>query len=907
MSRVEGLGAVKLALAGRSLWQQDGAVRVAEPIAVVGMGMRFPNGIDTPEKLWESVIQGRDEIREVPPERWDLDEWFDSDPATPSRISTRWGSFVEDVRGFDAAFFDISPREAERMDPQQRIALEVACEALERAGIPLPALRGSSTGVFFSSYHNDYTLLQYEDLESVSSRTLTGTLHSVIPNRISYALGLRGPSMTVDSACSSSLVSTHLACQALRSRDCELAIVGGVNLMLTPHVTVALSKGGFMSPTGHCWTFDANADGFVRAEGCAVVVLKRLSDAIAAGDAVLGVIRGSAVNQDGTATTLSAPNGLAQADLVRAALRNAGLTPNDISLLEAHGTGTELGDPIETDALGEVYSRRDPALGPCWLGSLKSNFGHMEAAAGLAGLIKALLVLRHGTVPPHALFTAANPHLNLDDRFLRIAREPTPLQGPSPRRAGISAFGVGGTNAHVIVEEAPAALARTPEPIPGPYLLPLSARSEGSLRRLAGRYAGHIRDGQDAGLISRAAARRRGHHAERRAAIAAASADDLIAGLERLAAGERPVASPAGDPPVCFVFSGQGTQWQGMALGLRAADPPFADALERVDAAFVSAGALSPLTELQRSAEESRLERTDVAQVTMFAVQVALLRLLEGRGIRPSMVIGHSVGEIAAAHAAGMLTLDEAVRAVVDRGTAMQAAFDSGRMIAVRLPEPEANAFIREGGHTLTVSAVNAPGSVVLSGAPDQVEAIRERYEFWHFGYPTGASIPYMASRLRESIREMVEFRRSQGAPDAPITLIGHSMGGLLAKGVTVSSGEAEWNQLFTVPLDELPMSEQGREILRKMIYFEPVEEVERVIFCATPHRGSKLAENPAAKLLVDLIDVPTYLTQLSTGNAVVRLVLAQTGALDQAGPHPVRARRLRSLRRPAKPRPLLQ
>jgi len=770
---VENLSAVKLALAGRSLWQQDGALRVAEPIAVVGMALRFPNGIDTPDKLWDMLLAGGDAIREVPADRWPLEQWFDADPATPGKISTRWGGFLEDIRGFDASFFDISPREAERMDPQQRVALEVACEALERAGFALSDLRGSNTGVYFSSYHNDYTFLQYDDIESVTSRTLTGTLHSVIPNRISYALGLRGPSMTVDSACSSSLVGCHLASQALRNRDCDAAIVGGVNLMITPHVTVALSKGGFMSPTGHCWTFDANADGFIRGEGCAVVVLKRLSDAIAAGDPILAVIRGSAVNQDGTPTTLSAPNGLAQAELVRSALRSAGLTVNDISVVEAHGTGTELGDPIETDALGEVYAARDPALGPCWLGSLKSNFGHLEAAAGLAGLIKSILVLRHGVVPPHALFTRANPHLNLDERVLAIAREPTPLPDTTLRRAGVSAFGVGGTNAHVILEQAPPELAAKPQSSPAPYLLALSARSDQSMRRLASAYAELLRAGEDAGAVARAAARRRAHYLEHRAALVASDASALIDELTRIADGARNTRVSAHSPPVCFVFSGQGTQWSGMALGLREADRTFAAELQRIDEAFAAAGSIRPIEELERVGPTSRLERTDVAQVCLFAVQAALLNVLEQRGIRPSVVMGHSAGELAAAYAAGMLTLEAAVQAVLARSTAMQSAFDTGRMIAVRLTEADAQTFITQSGLPLTLSAVNGPSAVVLSGSAEAVSDARERLE--RSGTPHSVldvRFPFHSELMEDAARQVRSGGFAGGGAGGDVTFI---------------------------------------------------------------------------------------------------------------------------------------
>ncbi len=721
------MSATKLALAGRSLWAQDGQLRVSEPLAIIGMACRFPGGADSPESLWRLLLEGADIVDEVPRDRWDNESWFNPDPATPGKVSTRWGGFLDDIRGFDARFFGISPREAERMDPQQRVALEVACEALERAGLPLLSMRGSATGVFFSSYHNDYTFLQYQDLESVNGRTLTGTLQSAIPNRISHTLGLHGPSLTVDSACSSSLVGTHLACQALRSRDCDIALVGGVNLMITPHVTVALSRGGFMSPTGRCHTFDAGADGFVRSEGCGVIVLKRLADAIADGDTVSAVVRGSAVNQDGESTTLSAPNGLAQADMLRRALRNAGLTPDDISLLEAHGTGTELGDPIETDAVTSVFRSRSAQSGPLWLGSLKSNLGHMEAAAGVGGLIKAVLCLRHGTVPPHALLDTLSPHVDLTGTAIRVATEPTAMEGPRPRRAGVSSFGVGGTNAHVIVEEVPDALAQghSVEDSP-PYLLPLSARSERSFRELARGYAELLREHGDPSGVTKAIGARRSHYPEFRAGVIGATAETLLERLDSIADGAAAAHSPSETgvrPSLCFVFTGQGSQWPGMALGLAEAEPRFREHLEQIDAQFAQHGGIRPLEELRRPAPESRLERTDVAQATVFSVQVALGKLLADLGVAPAMVIGHSVGELAAAVSAGLMSVEEGVRAVLERGAAMQAVADQGGgMVAAAFDEAGALAFIAQHGLSLSVAAVNGPSAVTLAGPAEAVE-----------------------------------------------------------------------------------------------------------------------------------------------------------------------------------------
>ena len=740
--------AAKLALIGRGTWKEQGWLRNAEPIAIVGMACRFPGGVTDPESLWQVLLDARDVVTEVPRDRWDLDRWYNADPAAPGRIATRWGGFLDDIRGFDAAFFDISPREAERMDPQQRIALEVACEAFDDAGIALHRLRGSDTGVFFAAYHNDYTLKQYSDVDGIGARTLTGTLHSVLANRISYTLALHGPSLAVDSACSSSLVATHLACQALRTRDCNLAIAGGVNVMVTPHITVALSKGGFMSPTGRCRTFDASADGFVRSEGCAAVVLKRLADAIADGDNVLAVIRGSAVNQDGESTNLTAPNGLAQEALVRKALRNAGVNAEQVSLIEAHGTGTELGDPIETDALAAVFRGRDADRAPCYLGSLKANLGHCEAAAGVAGLIKTVLCLQHRAIPAQVHFTRLNPHIDLHNTPFRIATQTTPWNSTQPRIAGVSSFGVGGTNAHVIVEESTLRRAAVTDASSWPCVLPLSARSAESLRaladewgagagagagaeRLEGKRARHAVTSTgvtaaDLRMMVRAAARRRTHHRDCRVGVVADSADALLEQLRRVATGTTTIAEPGAEPPrLGFVYSGQGTQWATMGLALMARERVFRACIERLDARWREIDGRSLIEELSRPAKTSQLDRTDVAQVGIFAIQVALTELLASWGIRPAAVIGHSVGELAAAVAAGALDADTALRAVSERGRVMQLTFDAGRMLAVRANEAQVQQHLAAHGLQLSIAAVNAPNAIVLSGATDQIEAAR--------------------------------------------------------------------------------------------------------------------------------------------------------------------------------------
>ena len=407
------VSAVKLALMAKQMRGQAEVVLRADPIAIVGMGCRVPGGGDTPAHLWKQLCAGVDAIREIPSDRWDGNAWYDPDLSASAKSTTKWGGFLDRIDEFDAGYFGILPREAERMDPQQRLLLEVAIEAIDDAGLPHERLRGSRTGVYIASYHNDYAQLQHNDVEDIELRTLTGTLHSVLANRLSYFLDLRGPSISIDTACSSSLVAIHMACQSLRFGEIDLAITGGVSLMITPELMVSMSKVGFMSPVGRCMAFDAQADGFVRGEGCGVVVLKRLSDAISDNDRIWAVIRGSAVNQDGRSTLLTAPNGPAQVALIRELLASAQVEPDRIGFFEAHGTGTALGDPIEVEAILETVGQRSSGSNPCLIGSIKANLGHLEAAAGVAGLIKAVLALRHEAVPPQANFAKLNPHITL--------------------------------------------------------------------------------------------------------------------------------------------------------------------------------------------------------------------------------------------------------------------------------------------------------------------------------------------------------------------------------------------------------------------------------------------------------------------------------------------------------------
>ncbi|HWM83312.1 MAG TPA: type I polyketide synthase [Pseudolabrys sp.] len=721
------LSAVKLALMAKRMREQAAPLLQADPIAIVGIGCRVPGGGDTPERFWRLLREGVNAVSGIPADRWDGDAWFDADGAAPGKSVTRRAGFLDRIDGFDAAYFGIPRREAERMDPQQRLFLEVAIEAIDDAGLPHGALRGSRTGVYIASYHNDYTHLQYSDPEQIDLRTLTGTLHSVLANRLSYHLDLRGPSLSIDTACSSSLVAVHLACQSLRAGETDIALAGGVSLIVAPELMVSMSKVGFMAPDGQCKTFDASADGFGRGEGCGVIVLKRLSDAVVNEDRVLAVIRGSAVNQDGHSTILTAPHGPAQEHLIRDALASAMLEPDRIGFVETHGTGTALGDPIEVEAIAAALGRVDAA--PCFLGSAKANVGHLEAAAGITGLIKAVQALRHAAIPPQVNFATLNPHIALAGTRLRIptSLEPWPA-GAQPRCAAVSSFGVGGTNAHVIVEEAPRPAAVVGAAADGAvHILPLSAQTQEALRDLSSAWVELLADThQTPADLCFTAAQRRTHY-RCRTAVVGRDAGELRSRLtDDLQRRMHDVATPepgAEAPKIGFVFSGQGPQWFAMGRQLLAEEPVFRDSMVACDALLKPLSGWSLLDRLAAPEDRSQLDQTIVAQPALFSIQVSLAALLRSWGATPDMIAGHSVGEIAALHAAGVLDLAEAMRIVWHRGRIMQDAAGGGRMAALAVSEAEAAALIAPYGERLAVAAVNAPRSIVLSG---EAEALRE-------------------------------------------------------------------------------------------------------------------------------------------------------------------------------------
>lgn len=695
----------------------------SEPIAIIGMGCRIPGGGDTPDAFWQMLAAGLDAVSEMPAERLRLDP--SSAGLDPNAVP--WGAFLRDVDRFDPQFFGISPREAAQMDPQQRLLLEVAWEALEHAGIVPERLMGTQTGVFVGMTTNDYLMLSNAaGPETQDAYAGTGNGHCFPAGRLSYVLGLQGPSLVVDTACSSSLVAIHLACQSLRSRESSFCLAGGVNLVLSLAMTRLIAQLQALSPDGRCKAFDAQANGFVRGEGCGLVALKRLSDALSDNDRILALIRGSAVNQDGRSIGLTAPNLVAQQKMLHQALENARSVPSDISYIETHGTGTSLGDPIEIAALIDVLGKPRDDGSVCALGALKTNIGHLEAAAGVAGLIKLVLALEHDMIPANLHFKKLNPRITLDGTpFVLPTQALTWPQGAKPRVAGVSSFGMSGTNAHLVVEQAPSRPPSGPALEPqGVGLLPLSARSREALVDLAQSYERFLEQEPDDRAealrdILYTASLRRSHH-EHRLAVTGRSRQELAAALRSFSqAATRTSAAKEefkAQPRVVFVFSGQGSQRPGMGRELWATQPVFRETLEKCAALIRRYGAFSLLDELNAPEDRSRLDETSVAQPAIFSIQVAMSALFSTFGVKPDAVIGHSVGEVAAAHVAGVLSLEDAIRLVLHRGQLMEREDALGGMVTVTLSAEEAARELVGYGDQLSIAAINDPSSVVISG-----------------------------------------------------------------------------------------------------------------------------------------------------------------------------------------------
>lgn len=718
-----------------------------EGIAIIGIGCRFPGGVNDAESFWRILIEGRDVVSEVPADRWNVERFYDPEPGVAGKSIAKRGGFLDNLDQFDPQFFGISPREAPYIDPQQRLLLETAWEAIEDAGLVLDMERGTDIGVFAGVSHNDYQNIQggATDRSGISSHSPTGSAHSIAANRISYCLNLKGPSMSMDTACSSALTAVHIACEQIRSGRCKMALAGGVTVMITPDGFIGFSQAGMLSPDGKCKAFAAEANGFVRGEGAGMVLLKPLSQALADGDPIHGVILGSALNQDGHTNGISLPSPEAQAQLVRDACVDAGIDPSDVGFVEAHGTGTAVGDPIEATALAEALCASRAVDAPLPIGSVKSNLGHLETAAGIVGLIKALLVLKHRQIPASLHFDNPSPHIDFHALKLRVPTALEPFPKTRGRRiVGVNSFGFGGANAHVILTEAPAQT--TPqhtERADRGWPVVLSARSETALQQVAARAAEwiemHEKRNGTAPLLPALAytlGARRNHHSHR-LTLVAHSCDDLILELQGFSSGAtgnriRTSFTPRQEhaPRVGFVMSGQGPQWWGMGRELMRSEPVFRKTLEACAEAMQPHARFSLLEELGRDEATSKLQHTEIGQPAIFAMQVALAELWKSLGVTPAAIVGHSVGEIAAACVAGVLSLEEGARIIVLRARLMhECARGDGTMLAVGLSEEEALALIARHDPTVSIAAYNGPRSLTLSGPRAALEAMAAELE----------------------------------------------------------------------------------------------------------------------------------------------------------------------------------
>jgi malonyl CoA-acyl carrier protein transacylase len=717
----------------------SGAAR--ESIAIIGMACRFPGNVHSPQEYWSLLHDGVDAIKEVPKTRWDLARYYDPERQAAGKVFTKYGGFLDDVDAFDAQFFHIAPREAIRIDPQHRILLEETWKALEHAGIDPESLRGSQTGVFVGVFTHDYELLQVKDTQAldIDGYFGTGNSGSVAAGRLAYFFGLAGPTLSVDTACSSSLVALHLACQSLRNGECDLALAAGVNLLLSPELSIAFSQAGMLSPEGHCKTFDKAADGYIRSEGCGVVVLKRLSQARVDKDNILALVRATAINQDGASNGLTAPNGLSQESVIQKALAAAGTPAAAVSYVEAHGTGTPLGDPIEVKALTAVYGQNRASNNSLIIGSVKTQIGHTEAAAGIAGLIKVVLSMQHKYIPPHLHFRELNPHITFDGIPVVI-----PAKGMiwkesdsgEPRLAGVSSFGFSGTNVHAILSEAPARVSPAVRARRSCCLFTLSAKSEGSLRDMAQRYRDFLAEQPEQPLADLCHTAHVGRsHFDHRLATVAVSCHEVQEQLRAYLADPAATGLMRGHvtgkrPRLAFLFTGQGAQYIGMGRQLYETQPVFRRALDRCNDILNAHLGESLLAILYpRKNEASAINETCYTQPALFALEYALAELWKSYGVRPAVVLGHSVGEYAAACVAGVFSLEDGLKLVGARGRLMQALPRDGEMLAVLAPEVVVADTIAPYARSVAIAAVNGPDNVVVSGKREDVDRVRGSLE----------------------------------------------------------------------------------------------------------------------------------------------------------------------------------
>ena len=705
------------------------------PVAVIGMACRLPGGIDSPERLWEALLRGDDLITEIPPDRWDADEYYDPEPGVPGRSVSKWGAFVDDVAGFDSEFFGISEREATAIDPQHRLLLETSWEAVEHAGLSPTELAGSRTGVYVGLTHGDYILAAADAHALEGPYGFLGNNFSMASGRIAYSMDLHAPAITVDTACSSGLVTVHMACRSLHEGESDLALAGGATVTLDPRKASAGSAGGMLSPTGHCHAFDVAADGFTSGEGCVMVLLKRLPDALRDGDRILAVVRGTALNNDGRTVNITTPSRPAQVAAYQAALAAAGVDAGTVGMVETHGTGTPTGDPIEYASLAEVYGIE----GPCALAAVKTNFGHSQSTSGTLGLMKAVLSLQHGVIPQNLHFTRLPDELAQIETNLFVPQEntPWPTNGHTPRRAAASAYGFSGTNAHAILEQAP----ETPDTnaqhngeveaaTTGPQLFPLSSTSADELRRTAGRLADWVQAHDDVVLpdLAYTLARRRAHRPVRTAVIAS-SQPELTEALREVADGDTPYQAAVGqdDRGPVWVFSGQGSQWAAMGAQLLATEPVFAATVAQAEPLIARESGFS-VTEAMSAPQI--VTGQDRIQPTLFTMQVALAATMKAYGVRPGAVIGHSLGEAAAAVVAGALSLEDGLRVICRRSRLMSRIAGAGATASVELPAQQVlSELMARGINDVVVAVVASPQSTVIAGATQTVRDLVAAWE----------------------------------------------------------------------------------------------------------------------------------------------------------------------------------
>ena len=743
-----------------------------EQIAIVGIGCRFPGGSDSPEKFWDMLSKGIDATSDIPKNRWDIQTFYEQDKTKLGKTYTYHGGFLDQVDKFDAQFFGISPREAAFIDPQQRLLMETSWESLEDAGLNPADLAGKDVGVFIGAFTLDYKVMQFNksNRDLIDTHTATGALMTMLSNRLSYVFDFRGPSMTVDTACSSSLVSVHLACRSLLNNECSIALAGGVNVMLTPEYTIAESKGGFLSPDGHCKAFDASANGYARGEGAGIVVLKPLSKALEDGDSIYAVIRASGVNQDGHTNGITVPRGESHEALMKDTYKRAGILPGEVAYVEAHGTGTAVGDPIEANAIANVFSIGRPKEKECIMGSVKTNMGHLEAAAGIAAVIKSALILQKKKIPPNIHFHNPNPAIDFENSCLHV---PTTLE-PWPQDfehsyIGINSFGFGGTNAHIVIEEAPKYSQNQCEVKAvnsWPNLIPISARSEDALKDLVKSYKNFAENHSEISLqdIAYSASKHKSHH-NFRLAVSARSKEEFIESLENFLAGKMPKEISDGivvpnkyNNKAVFVYTGMGPIWWAMARELIEKEPIFKNVVLKCDEYTRKHVGWSIMDELTADESNSRLDQPQYSQPANFAVQVALSELMSSFGIKPDVIVGHSLGEVSAMYVAGVYSFEDAMKVSIHRSTVLQKSIGKGTMLAVGMSKEEIEKFLVDYSDTVSIGAINSHKSVTLSGERSSLEDLEKLFnDKGIFARMLNVNVAYHSYQMAPHKEELLE------------------------------------------------------------------------------------------------------------------------------------------------------